>query len=338
MDWPNFLDQYHIAYNTTGPNTSRGNIAVRCPLCASDEDEPQYRYMSISLDGNGYRCWRRPNQHYGKNPARLIQALIKCTWEQAQRIAGIAVHLPNDFAAQVRNTLEPPPTRSVPPLKLLPEFKPLSTLPSCRPFISYLEQRRGFTLPQITQFSATYGIQYCTRGPFKGRIIFPILAVNKLVTWTGRSIHQSVELRYKTLSSDYEKSKESGLPQAVAPINHYLLWQDELKRGGRSIYLCEGPFDALRVRVLGSRHDITATCFFTAQPSARQIDLLHNLLPKFERRYLLLDRGTMATSLHLGSLLQSLNIGIKQLPPHRKDPGELSEKELLTLDADRSSD
>jgi len=105
-----------------------------------------------------------------------------------------------------------------------------------------------------------------------------------------------------------------------------------MKTNCDTIYLCEGPFDALKVHALGQVHGICATCFFTAAPTNRQIDLLHEILPKFRYRYLLLDRGTLPSALRIVSILQGLEVKAIQLPEHLKDPGEIvSTQNLLAL-------
>lgn len=330
FDWIAFLEANHIKYVTTGPNVSRGNIAVHCPLCgAADKSE----HMSISLNGKGWRCFRNRDEHKGKNPTRLVAALLNVSIDRARSIVGDAVFIPDDFMGAVMGKLTPHVGVSKPhTLKLPIEFKPLHTdKPSVKAFKNYLTgPTRQFTPNQVRRFTKDYDMYYATRGPMKGRVVFTVYFNHKLVTWTGRTIYPQVDLRYKTLSADPEVEQYP----ALGPINDYLLWYDDLnnrKHDSDTLVLCEGPFDALKVSVLGAKHGIDATCFFTASPSTRQIDLLHDLMPQYSRRFLLLDRGTLSTALRVQGGLHALKVPYLTLPANVKDPGVLDERGLLKI-------
>ena len=302
FDLIQFLEQHRIEYKTSGANVGRGNLTIHCPYCgAADESY----HLSVSLEGLGFRCWRE-HQHRG-SITKLVKELTGCSWEHAKQITGQqSINLTNDFASQVQACFQTPVIENT-NLKLPPEFKPLSNLPSCRPFLNYLK-KRGFSLHDLDGFN----LQYATRGLFAGRIIFPIYFKHKLVAWTGRTIHKSVELRYK----------------AEGPTTQYLLWHDDiLKTDAETIYLCEGPIDSLKMNVLGNKYGICSTCFFTSGPSVAQIDLLYELLPKFKYRFLLLDQGTV----NIAGPLNSLKVVIKQLPSGIKDPGILNAKQFSNL-------
>lgn len=329
FDWPRFLSTHNIEYHTSGPNVSKGNLSVHCPFCGVEDDS---QHMSISLKGKGWRCWRRPDLHRGKSAVKLVQALLHCTWDQACRVVGVKQHyVPEDFMAQVKQFMEP--QKSVPngeKLQLLPQFRELNpTLYSCKPFHRYL-QGRYFPDSVLRQ-----DLRYCSTGAFKGRLIFPVYDTRKhLVTWTGRTIYPSVGLRYKTLSWDREKAKAEGLPAALGPINHYLLYQQELLHNKKfhTICICEGPMDALKVRVLGNPCGITATALFTVLATDKQIELLHSILPLFERRLIMLDAGTLPAALKLQNTLGSLGTEVITVPARLKDPGRLrSREDLLAL-------
>jgi hypothetical protein len=170
-----------------------------------------------------------------------------------------------------------------------------------------------------------HGLCYATTGRFKGRIIFPIEKDGVLQTYTGRTVYADEDLRYKTLSQDPEKEEHP----ASGPVSDFLLWHDDIAEGGKVLVLCEGPFDALKVRTLGRGHGIYASCCFTAQPSMLQIEALYDIAPGFERRVLLLDRGTLATTLRTESGLAGLGFRSVFLPERYKDPGELESPQAL---------
>lgn len=325
FNWVSFLDSNHIHYATSGPNVSRGHVAVHCPFCGRQDPS---QHMSLNLKHGGWNCWRNDN-HSGKSPVYLVQALLGCTRERAQGIVGEAVFLPDDFLGTVHGLIAPKRAPVRKPITLPPEFKPFAGQPSSKRFVEYLTGR-AFTLKQIGRMTKRYGLHYCTSGRFKGRVIFPVTFEGKLMTYTGRTIYPDIELRYKTLSYDPELEE---IP-AVGPISDYLLFYDELMRNDwdcDTLILCEGPFDALKVSVLGRPHGIDATCFFTASPSQGQIDLLGDLISIYKRRYLLLDQGTLPTALRTQIDLQGLKTRVLTLPKAFKDPGLLTEKALLTI-------
>jgi len=331
FDWLRFLENHRIEYMTSGPNVARGNVAVHCPFCGH-EDRSQH--MSINLSGKGWRCWRKET-HSGKNPARLVMGLLGCSAEHAAGLVGSDVFVPEDLLTRVQTSLNPPQPAIRTPITLPKEFRPfggyqINRYP-LRAFAEYLG-RRGFTPKQISNFTKRYQMYFCTSGPYKGRVIFTVYQDGELISWTGRSIYPSETLRYKSLTTDPEKAKTEGVPLAYGSINRFLLWYDLLaKADADTIMLCEGPFDALRVNVLGRKHGIVATCIFTSFPSYEQIDLLHELLPRFKRKMILLDQGTAATAMRLTGKLAGFTTEVGYLPGTVKDPGELTEAQLLSL-------
>lgn len=330
MNWESFLSEHSIEYVTSGHGIAGNNIALQpCPFCGHSG---RPFHLHISLDGRGWKCWRSDNKG---GDAALVQKILHCSWQEANQITGKVSYLSNNFAAQVNKILNPNDiinNNNNYVLKLPKEFKPFSTKPSCRPYVKYLNTR-GFT--DIELLNERFGLHYCTQGAFHNRIIFPIYMEGKLVSWTGRAIYKNAELRYKTLSH----KPKLGLPTAILPIQHCLLWYDELfKWFANTIILVEGPFDALRINYLGRKLGIVSTCFFKNNPSDYQIDLLRKLLSLFKYRHIMMDKESeILTTLKVGGKLRGL--GLKPmnefgalstlLPSGVKDPGEISLKNLL---------
>lgn len=329
FDWQRFLDVNHIHYVTTGPNVSRGHVAIKCPFCGSQDPS---EHMSINLQQGYWRCFRRSDDHVGGSPSYLVAAILGISQDAAAAIVGSGVHIPENFLGAVTGLLErragPKKTRLVLP----PEFLPLDGRKSSHRHMDYLTgDSRRFTKEEVLSlFTREYGLRFATMGDQRGRVIFPVWFEGNLVTWTGRTIYPDQLPRYKTLSTDPEI-----VPfPAHGPINDYLLFYDELiKNDGDNdtLIIGEGPFDALKTSVNGRRDGIDATCFFTAAPSRAQIDLLHSLVPVYKRRFLLLDQGTLATALKAQMDFSTLKIGVLTMPKGLKDPGLLTRRRLLEI-------
>ena len=327
FDFIRFFTQYNIAYVERGPNVARGNVNIQCPFCGVDDPS---HHMGVSIDSINWGCWRR-KEHRGRNPARLVQALLRCSSDEAKRIVGHTTFVPEDFLSMVQANLDPPettePSRH---LCLLDEFKPIGNLPSARLYTRYL-RGRGFAAKQILRMTEYYDLLYCTRGPYRGRIIFPITMNGKLVSWTGRSVYPGVP-RYKSLTTKPEKAQAEGVELAIGAVNHYLLWYDDLEDvDADTIYVVEGPFDALKVTVLGAAYGIVATCLFTSAPTPEQVELLNILLPRFKHQRIMLDRDMFPTALRIASQFPGLLVKPQLLPKGVKDPGELTSNQLLNL-------
>ena len=120
-----------------------------------------------------------------------------------------------------------------------------------------------------------------------------------------------------------------GLKPALGPINDYLLWYDKLAFcDAHTLLITEGPFDALLMNILGADLGIVATCIFTNTPTERQIGLLHEMLPRFRRKFLMLDNDMVHQSIRLHGELSSLRVKELYLPPGVKDPAKLRREQL----------
>lgn len=325
FDWLRILDQYKVPYATAGKNVSRGNFVVHCPFCGHED---QGMHMSVALKGRGWRCLRRNDQR-GNHPGRLLAPLLGISIEQAYRLVGDAVFVPDDFLAAVNAALaDEPANAGAKPLKMPAEFRAIDlSRPSQKLAVNYLRER-GFLRRQIESISEWWDIRIATAGAYRHRIIFPVYRDGALVGWTGRHIGNH-EIRYKTLSPDPEKAEAEGYKPALGPISDYLLFHDQLlDYEAHTLYLVEGPFDALKVNVLGSKRGAIATCCFTAQPSESQVAELHMMFPRFKRKVLLLDRGTIANALRTSRQFAGMGLMIGELPQGVKDPGDLTQDQF----------
>lgn len=327
FDWLQFLEANQIHYVTSGPNVSSGHVAVKCPMCGAADPS---QHMAISLSGGGWKCWRAAD-HRGKSPAYLVALLLNITLERARDMVGDAVFIPDDFMGTVMKNLNPPKEAPRHRLEMPREFKPIEDRYYAQSAIDYLMgPSRRFTYKQVMKMTDIYDLRCCTTGPYRHRIIFPVIANGELKSWTARTTHPDVELRYKTLSSVEGKEEHT----AAGPITEFMLWGDDIRANvdkADTLILVEGPFDALKLRVEGARLGVESTCCFTASPSDTQMDMLYDIAPRYARRYILFDKETLHTALRVQARLGPLGFGVLYVPEHRKDPGEMTRDDIRAV-------
>lgn len=312
FDYIAWFESRGIFIRTTGPNVSKGHVAIHCPFCGpADPSE----HLSVAINGAGWRCWRN-GEHSGSKPHRLLMALGLTRAQANAEVGEQAPALADDLVGQVSKLLgidtpEPQPPQ---PLDLPKEFRTLYRTALAMPYVNYLS-RRGFTLEQVNDFGPLY---FATEGDFSGRIIFPVHDFrHRLMGWTGRHVGKNT-LRYKD----------------EGPIKNYLWRQDTLARfEPDTLVVSEGPFDALKVSVLGKPSGITGTCFFTSSPSAAQLTALRLIAQSFTQVFALTDVGNETAAYRIAELLPGV-IPIR-LPDGVADPGVL--RDLLFLEARRGA-
>ena len=322
------LDRHGVEYSTG----KSGWVEVKCPWCG---DSDPSKHMGIRLDNGGYNCWRN-GRHRGRDPARIIAAVLKIDRDAALKLVGTNHFGPSmafttdEFHAYVQNGMIPqePKAKDNLPLFIPKWMKPFTGYTPYR-FGRYLAHR-GFLDAQA--LSTHYHLKYTVVGAFKDRIIFPIYC-GGLTTWTGRTIHRDHQPRYKTLSTDREKARAEYLQPAVVPVTD-TLWQYDFLRqeSGKVLVVCEGPFDAMKVDWFGRANGIRATCLFGMNCSDEQIGLLVALRPKFERLVLLGDCGSEMEWWGLTHRLVHLKPELAFPPDGRKDPGEMTPQEVVDID------
>lgn len=285
--------------------------------------------MGISTSGHGWSCWRN-SSHRGRSEPRLIAALLKCSLQEAERLAGGNVALPSDedlvvgLRSRLGTEYDEAPVRLT-SLVLPREFKPLNNgSPFVDQFLSYLRYR-GYKTTQLDWLIKTYSLQYTTSGKFAYRIIIPIYdRWRELQTWTGRTILEDEEVRYKTLRKEQQlcSPKETllGLP---------LLWDCS---NPKVLLVCEGPFDAFWITAFGRAFGVYATCLFGLSMSPQQAELLLGLQERFARMAILLDAAASFQAFKLSN--SGLNLGTVRLPDSVKDPAELPAANVMELCTD----
>jgi len=324
FDWPRFLDANRIEYIDRGPSTAKGNVYVHCPFCGEAD---QGNHMGVSLYGKGWGCWRT-DSHRGIAPHRLIQALIGCSWAEAERIAGSRKQVTTgdgDLLNQVSALVGIPAAAG--------QFEPALEQPGsritskCRPLWEYLHKLRGFleyTDEVIGRFKLTGSLD----GPWRYRVIFPVQDWDRsLISWTGRSVVTGAEPRYRSLTVEAEKAIAGQV--ARQPISDCLLRLPELAKGGRLLVIAEGPLDAAKLSLHERENEAVATCLFGKRISTGQLDLLAQLRSRFDHIALLLDPDASMDAIALESGASFLGISSVRMRGH--DAGEMKSPQIRGL-------
>ena len=319
FDWQSFLDRNGIEYTDKGRNVSKGNLAIKCPFCVDDPSQ----HMNVSLKGYGYSCWRNA-EHRSKNNAKLVRELLKCDWATAKQLVhGEDTTQPsvNDFEAQIRRLGEEYPRGMSKGLKLPSDWQPL-TVPGSYHRSMVLEYlcRRGYSTTTALRQAKRYDIHYGRKDHWDRRVIWPIRNEHgHVVNYTGRAISDTQKVRYKTLQGD----------MAIARMSECLFDLPAMFRAkGEALLVVEGPFDAMRMGYLGEPMGIYTTCIFTQNVSETQHALLQRLSHRFERKFILFDKGAGIQSFRAA---MDLDFETVQLPEGVKDPDTLSAGQALAL-------
>lgn len=311
------LQSHNIPYITEGKNVKTGNVNIKCPWCGiSDKSE----HLGIEPSTGKYACWRNA-QHRGNRPHGLVMKLLSCSYEVAHMLLNDVTDLqrvvdrlkPKPVVKKERKLLIKPQSITI------PGVRKLTTRPDHYEFCRYLTYR-GYSFQHHELLIDLYDLHCGLYGDLTNRVVFPVKTRNSVtVAYTGRCIDNG-ELRYKSLPTG-------------PVIKNNLLWQDLLHEPGRRLYLCEGPFDALRIDYISRFNNIPdrATCLFGLSFVDAQIRAIYALLPFYEELVILFDRDAISQAIALQRALGISQCRIQTLPEGAKDPGDLSWNDVIRM-------
>lgn len=269
MNWVEFFNDYLIPYTTAGPNTSRGWVSIQCPFCGDDDPS---MHMGINLDSGVWRCWRYAN-HKGNKPARLLNELARkypLGLDTGAIIDAYTTVNPDSFDAP--QAIKNAPQGPLKPVKWPAEFENIEPFNHTGKFWSYL-LGRGFE--PVGKVIAYYKLKACLTGKYKGRVIIPIHEPEEyhIIGWQARAIHPKVKSRYLSSSPQVKRVLFNQVRVDAVP--------------GRILFVCEGPFDAMKLDFYGEDCRAVATMgvTFTEAQAAQLLRLRGN----FERMVALFD-------------------------------------------------
>jgi hypothetical protein len=306
MRWVELFEDNNIDYASRGPNISPGWLGIQCPFCG--ELDPS-KHLGVNLTTGGWNCWRDAT-HRGATPNYLVRTLLGVTAARARALVqAYSGSNPDSFDAPAV-TVQAPQAKK-PKVALLPEFSPIEGYSLTHKFWTYL-WNRGFDDPN--QVVSDYNLKACLYGRWKGRLIIPVYdGVGDLIGWQGRALVSN------PVAPRYLSSSET-IKQGLFNLNQF--------KDGETLFVCEGPFDALKLDYYGKGVGVRATCTFGVIPTIQQICLLNELKVQFKRVVLLFDNDSAAVSAQFGLADWLSGIELMSLPPGVKDPGQMSATQI----------
>jgi hypothetical protein len=320
LNWKQVCEQNGVPYVEKGPSVVRGNVAIKCPFCA-DDDPSHHMGLSLNESRPSWGCWRNP-AHRGNNPMPLLVQLFgNARARQIVQLAG------KSFPDEPRpfSLARAAPSLVSTGLRLPSEFKPLAgghTL-SAAPFLRYLHDR-GFE--DAEGVAERHELHYCLSGDFKHRIIYPVVADDRLVDYVGRSIKSSETLRYRASEARAIKHVVGGLD---------LLDLEKARKKIQVLFIVEGPFDLMKLDWWLRDEKCAVLCTFgTAVTNDQQILLAHLLrsLPTALRTCIVFDKGAeMQGAAFAASLSELSNRRVLCRTCEADDPGEITRGQAFRL-------
>lgn len=290
---------------TSGPNTAKGRVSIKCPWCGSADPS---EHLGADPQTGMWGCLR-DSSHRGRHPAKLVMVLKGCSWAEAVEIVGGQEPTPGaETLEEIEKTLldmEKPIRRRV-KLQSLADFKRIR--PGDR-FWNYLKDRHFRDPERLIRF-----YQLC-KDEKENRIILPLLTPNGIVGWQARSISKHARLRYLT-------------HPAADTAKRVLFNHGPASAGRHTLVIVEGPFDTYKIDYYGEPL-IRAVATLGTAFTERQIALLHQLCPQFERTLILFDPNAEAAALSLQSKLAAFAPVMGEVPKHREDAGDLRPNEVM---------
>ena len=292
MDFRRIADLHHLPVAPDGHKHYRdGWVNVECPFCSGN---PGY-HLGYCVAGDFFRCWRCGR----KKTLEALMGVLRISLPEARRLFRQNKGRPQSASARIK-----PKIRRTSKLKM-----PLGTAPLTQVHRSYL-QGRGYDPDRLARTWGLLGTGPV--GPYKFRIIAPIIHEGEMVSYQGRDITGRSPLRYKACAQSDE----------VRDHKHCLYGADDVP--GEAVVVVEGIADAWR---LGAGAVATFGITYTRQQVL--------LLRQYSTRLILFDTADSQAVAQAHKLAAELSAfrgttAVIELPEF-KDPGEMPQEEADQL-------
>lgn len=295
MNFEKLFKDYNIEYNN---RVNRGWVNIHCPYCTEVSGS---FHGGFNISGNYYHCWKCGGHDFKQTLSYVVGVPYKDIDDLIEQYAG---------RNSVLNKLN---KRQAKALKL--ELPTNTLLPVEREYL----RKRNFSPKQLHEKYKIVGGGIT--GPWKYRIIIPLILDGKIVSWTGRSILSAKKLkelkipRYKNLS----------IEKSVIDPKSVLYNLDNCRK--KIAVLTEGAFDVIR---MGDDF----FCSFGTELTQSQISMIKE---RFEKVFIMFDNEeeAQAKARKFGMQIAAIGVDVELVDAYgdfgKNDGGELDEKEVQII-------
>jgi len=155
------------------------------------------------------------------------------------------------------------------------------------------------------------------------RVVFPVREGGVNLGYTARAIDAKVRKRW--LSDPVEGGHKTTIYEA-----------DRVLAGGDTLFVVEGPFDALMVTAaMQPGNASVATAFFGSLPADKQLAYILSAVPLYRMIYIMLDANVYGRCRRLAQQIAQAagvpNVGAINIGFENRDPGAMRFEELEAL-------
>jgi hypothetical protein len=324
FDWELFFKRNNIRYVTSGKNTKSGEFSIPCVWCNRSGNKDPSEHLGVNPETGAFSCWRN-NKHRGNNAVYLIKQILDCSFKEALEIYGVKeidISALGSILDKLKSESAPVPFQGPEKIALPANTYSIEKNGSFLPYFNYLIER-GFDEEDVPRLVTDYDLRCAITGPWAGRVILPVTYQGELTSWTARAIHDAPDrLRYMNTH------KEDSVRKQTDSLYLY----DECMNDERhdTLYVLEGPFDALKLDFYGKDHGVRSVAMFTNNLTETQRLLVSNLCDTFKEVFIMLDTGWFHQSMSLASQITASNIRAKKMVDGFKDVGEMTKPDIIT--------
>ncbi len=196
---------------------------------------------------------------------------------------------------------------------------PLSPKGTAQPGYDYLVGR-GMPAERLDELISRFDLRFDEQ---ERRVVFPVREGGRNLGYTARSI--DARQRKRWLSYPVEGGHKTTIYEA-----------DRVRSGGNTLFVVEGPFDALMVTAaIAPENDSVATAFFGSLPTDQQVAMVVAAVPFYRMVYMMLDANVWGRCRRLAREVAQAagvpNVGAINIGFEYRDPGATRFEELQRL-------
>ncbi len=204
-------------------------------------------------------------------------------------------------------------------MRRLDQLVPLATTGVAQPGYDYLVGR-GVPAERLDELIPRFDLRFDEQ---ERRVVFPVREGGRGLGYTARAI--DARQRKRWLSYPVEGGHKTTIYDA-----------DRVRAGGNTLFVVEGPFDALMVTAaITPDNDSVATAVFGSLPTDAQVAMVVAAVPFYRMVYMLLDANVWGRCRRLAREVAKLagvpNVGALNIGFEYRDPGATRFEELQRL-------